>query len=66
MSNIFIERNTEGKYEVKEAGKSKAAAVADTQAEAEKKARELFPGSHPDIERVRNTATGNRDKWRKE
>jgi hypothetical protein len=66
MSHIFIERNQDGKYEVKEEGKAKPAAVADTQADAEKRAREIFPGSHPNVERVRNTESGSRDKWRKE
>jgi hypothetical protein len=28
--------------------------------------KKLNPNDHPDVEGVRNTATGKRDQWRKE
>ena len=33
---------------------------------AEEKAKELFPGTQPDVERIRHTEKGGPDKWRKE
>lgn len=66
MGNVFIEKNKEGQFEVKEAGKSRPAAVAPTQEEAEEKAQKLFPGTRPDVERVRHTEKGGPDRWRSE
>jgi len=62
---IFVERRKEGDYAVRRAGSERASAVAATQAEAIKEARKLVPGISPHVERVRKTATGKPDKWRK-
>jgi len=35
-----------------------------TQREAIEHAKHLNPNNHPDLERVRNTERGSRDKWR--
>lgn len=66
MNNVFIERNPDGKYEVKEEGNPNPLAVAPTQKEAEEKAKELRPDVKPDVERVKDTDKGNRPHWRKE
>jgi hypothetical protein len=39
--------------------------VLPTQREAIQRAKELNPGKAPLVERVRDTARGGRDKWRK-
>ena len=54
-----------GEYAVRKGNSGRATAVEPTQAEAIKKARELNPKMPPKVERVRNTKTGGRDKWRK-
>ena len=66
MSNIYIERNPNGDYEVKEKGNPKAVAVAPTQKAAEEQAARLYPGVRPDVERVKHTDKGGPDKWRRE
>jgi hypothetical protein len=61
---LFVERRDGGGYAVRRAGAGSVAAVAPTQAEAIRRARELDPTRAPLIERVRNTDVGLRDKWR--
>lgn len=64
-ANLYIERRKEqGDYAVKHAKQTKPVATADTQAEAIEIAKRLNLGVRPDVERVRNTAKGKRDKWR--
>jgi hypothetical protein len=69
MSNtnnkLFIEQREQGDYAVRRPNSERASAVAPTQKEAIDKARELNPGRSPDVERVRDTKVGGRDKWRK-
>ena len=67
MSNkkIFVEQRTEGDYAVRKANSERASDVLPTQAEAIKRAKELTQGGAPLVERVRNTAGGKPDKWRK-
>ena len=62
---LFVERRPQGDYAVKKGNADRASAILPTQAEAIKKARQLNPDKLPLVERVRNTATGRRDKWRK-
>jgi len=62
---LFIERRPEGDYAVRRGNSDRASAVLPTQAEAIERARELNPNMPPLVERVRNTAEGSRDKWRK-
>jgi hypothetical protein len=65
MSNIYIEQNPNGDYEVKERGNPNPIAVAPTQRQAEEKAHQLYPNVRPDVERVKHTDKGEPDKWRK-
>lgn len=62
---LFVERRPQGDYAVKKPNAERASAVLPTQAEAIERAKQLNPDKSPLVERVRNTATGGRDKWRK-
>lgn len=62
---IYIERRDGGDYAVRRGGAERASAVAPTQRDAIDRAREIAPGAPIHVERVRNTDTGHRDKWRK-
>ena len=45
-------------------GSRRASGLRDTQEKARAYARELNPDDHADVEHVRNTKGGVRDKWR--
>jgi uncharacterized protein DUF2188 len=62
---VYIERRDDGRYEVKHACARDPGIVTGTQGEAIDAARREYPGLRPDVERVRNTTRGHRDKWRK-
>lgn len=62
---LFVERRPEGDYAVRKPNSERASAIAPTQAEAIKRAREMSNGEAPLVERVRNTSGGKPDKWRK-
>ena len=62
---IYIERRPDGNYAVERAGAERASAITPTQKEAIQRAKEIEPGVTPHVERVRNTETGGRDKWRR-
>jgi hypothetical protein len=62
---LFVERRPEGDYAVRKSGSDRASAIASTQKKAIEKARKMNPGVAPDVERVRDTKAGGRDKWRK-
>jgi hypothetical protein len=62
--HYFVEQTEDGRYAVRPKGSARAAVVADTQREAIDRAKDLNPDDHPDVERVRNTNAGGRDKWR--
>lgn len=62
---LFVEQRPEGDYAVRRPNSERASAVAPTQKRAIEKARDLSPGVAPDVERVRNTDVGGRDKWRR-
>jgi hypothetical protein len=65
-TNLYIERRKEQRdYAVKHAKQARPLATAPTQAQAIAIAKRLSPGVSPDVERVRNTVKGKRDKWRK-
>jgi pyridoxine/pyridoxamine 5'-phosphate oxidase len=64
-NNLFVERRSEGDYAVRKPNSERASAVTSTQAEAIERAKELNPNAAIHVERVRNTNTGNPDKWRK-
>ncbi len=61
----FVEKRPEGDFSVRRAGAKRASAVEPTQKAAIARARELEPGVAPNVERVRNTSEGKRNKWRK-
>jgi hypothetical protein len=63
--NLYVEKRPEGDFAVKRPGAERASAVAKTQSEAIKIARQLEPGVRPDVERVRHTSEGKPDQWRK-
>lgn len=62
--HYFIEENADGKFAVRAKDGERASGLFNTQKEAEEHVRQLNPEDHPDIERVRDTATGGRDQWR--
>jgi hypothetical protein len=63
--NLFVERRPEGDYAVRKPNSERASAIAQTQAEAIKRAKELNPDAAIHVERVRHTNNGKPDKWRK-
>jgi hypothetical protein len=62
---LFIERRDEGDYAVRRPDSERASATEPTQAEAIERAREIDPDATIQVERVRDTEKGGRDKWRK-
>jgi hypothetical protein len=62
--HYFIEKNDEGKFAVRAKCSQRASRLADPQKEAEDLVKQFNPDDRPDIERVRNTKTGGRDRWR--
>ncbi len=65
IKKFFVEQRPNGGYAVRRADSQRASAILPTQAEAIQKAKAMNPGTSPNIERVRNTQVGGRDKWRK-
>jgi hypothetical protein len=63
-NHYYIERSQDGRYSITPKGSVRAAEIVDTQHEAIQRVKEFNPDDHPDIERVRNTNNGRRDKWR--
>jgi uncharacterized protein YdaT len=62
--HYFIEQTGDGRYAVRAHGAERASEVLDTQRDAIDRVHELNPYDRPDVERVRNTEAGGRDKWR--
>jgi len=65
LNPVFVERRPQGDYAVRRLGSDRASCVLPTQREAIERARELNPNRTPLVERVRETTSGSRDKWRK-
>jgi hypothetical protein len=63
--NIFVERRGDGDYAVRKPGSERASDILPTQPEAIERARELNPDGSVLVERVRDTPSGGRDKWRR-
>lgn len=61
---IFIEHRPSGDYAVVRQGAERASGLFNTEKQAIKRAKELEPGSHPDVERQRHTSKGNPNQWR--
>jgi len=62
---VFVERRPQGDYAVRRPNSQRASGVAPTQAEAITLARKVNPEGPVLVERVRTTANGKPDKWRK-
>jgi len=62
---LFVEQRKQRDYAVRRPGAERASAVAETQAEAIKMARDMNPDREPLVERVRHTSKGHPDQWRK-
>lgn len=62
--HYYIEQTGDGRYAVRSEGSDRASGIFDTQREAIERAKQLNPDDHPDVERVRDTERGGRDKWR--
>lgn len=63
--HIYIEQRPKmGDYAVRPRGEQIPTFTAPTQKLAIEISKVLYPGSRPDVERVRNTSRGSRDKWR--
>jgi len=60
----FVEQRPQGDYAVRIPHAERASAVLPTQAAAIERAREMYPGITPLVERVRHTTGGKPDKWR--
>ncbi|MGH7781069.1 MAG: DUF2188 domain-containing protein [Candidatus Binataceae bacterium] len=63
--HYFVEQTDDLRYAVRAKGSQRASDVLDTQDDAIDRVFELNPDDRPDIERVRNTVAGGRDKWRR-
>jgi uncharacterized protein YdaT len=61
---IFVERREQGDYAVRRPNSERASDILPTQKEAIHRAKELSPGTTPNVERVRHTKGGSPDKWR--
>jgi uncharacterized protein YdaT len=62
--HYFVEQRADGRYAVRGKGSKRASAILATQREAIARVDALNAADHPDVERVRNTKVGHRDKWR--
>jgi Uncharacterized protein conserved in bacteria (DUF2188) len=62
---LFVERRPQGDYAVRKPDSQRASSTSETQAEAIAQARAMEPNATVLVERVRFTATGKPDKWRK-
>lgn len=62
---IFVERREEGDFAVRRPNSERASDVLPTQSKAIERARELNPDGPVLVERVRDTQSGGRDKWRR-
>ena len=62
--HYFVEQTEDRRYAVRARGSERASEILDTQREAIERVRELNPYDRPDVERVRKTSVGGRDKWR--
>ena len=62
--HYFVEQRADGRYAVRAKGSKRASTILATQREAIARVNALNATDHPDVERVRNTKVGHRDKWR--
>jgi hypothetical protein len=64
-THYFIERTNTGEYAIRAKGSDRASGLSPTQEEAIMRAKKMNPTDHPEVERVRNTRSGDRGKWRR-
>ena len=64
-TELFIEQRKEGDYAIRRANSERASGIAPTQSQAIEQARKLDPNATILVERVRDTKSGVRDKWRR-
>jgi hypothetical protein len=62
--HYFIEQRPDGRYAATAKGAHRASRLFDTQREAIRQVDEWNRRDRPDVERVRDTKSGSRDKWR--
>lgn len=62
---IFIEQRPDGDYAIRRPGAERISGYEPTQSQAIERAREIDSAATIQVERVRNTNRGHRDKWRK-
>jgi uncharacterized protein YdaT len=63
---LYVEKRAKtGDFAVRKAGSKRASVMVPTQKKAIAKAKKLSPGAAPRVERVRRTASGKPDQWRK-
>jgi len=62
---LFIEKRDDGDFAIRKPNSQRASDIQPTQKEAIERAKQLNPDATIQVERVRNTEGGNRDKWRK-
>jgi hypothetical protein len=62
--HYFIEQRPNGQFAATPKGGTRAAGVFDNQHQAIAQVKQWNPNDRPDVERVRNTNAGDRDKWR--
>ena len=67
MGKLFVveRREDEGDYAIRRPAAERISGHEPTQAEAIERAREIDPNATVQVERVRNTSVGRRDKWRR-
>ena len=63
--NIYVEPRKEGDFAVRREGSQRASAVLPTQKAVIERAKALAPEKRPNVARVRTTAAGGPDKFRK-
>jgi hypothetical protein len=63
--NVYIEPRANGQFAVMKANAKRASALCNTQAQAERKAKQMFPDVKLDVARVRKTSKGHPDQFRK-
>jgi hypothetical protein len=63
--NIYIEPRANGQFAVMRPNAKRASALCDTQAQAIRTAKVMFPDVKPDVARVRATQGGRPDQFRK-
>lgn len=63
--NVYIEPRPNGQFAVMKANAKRASALCDTQGQAKRAAKQMFPDVKPDVARVRHTKKGVPDQFRK-